>query len=255
MYRPGRCTPWPVGRIGRWAYRSEHIPFLEEALSAERGGEHVVSGDFNLHHPVWGSIHIPTTDLNSEDLLSVVEEHGLQLLLKKGTITYEEAGHQSTIDLVFASSFISESLISCKVAKEIDYGSDHYPIITRFNLQTIQKEEQLRRQFKKTDTSKLRTAMSEKITALRKDDLDSKEKIDEQVQALVNVIQQAIEASTPLVKISHRSKPGFDRECKEAQVKARRLRKIFNRRGTEEAWEDYKIARSKAGYVIRKGET
>lgn len=82
--------------------------------------------------------------------------------------------------------------------------------------------------------------------------MDSKEKIDKQVQTLINIIQQAIEALTPLIKISHRSKPEFDQECKEAQVKARRLRKIFNRIGTEEAWEDYKIACSEAGYIIKK---
>ena len=122
----------------------------------EKGGEYVVLGDFNLHHPIWGGVHIPTTDRNLEDLLSVVEENSFQLLLKKGTIIYEEAEYQRTIDLVFALSFISESLIFCKVAKEINYKSNHYPVITRFNLQTIQKEEQLRHQFKKTDTSKLR---------------------------------------------------------------------------------------------------
>lgn len=143
----------------------------------------------------------------------VIEEYRLQLLLKKGTITYEEAGHQSTIDLVFASSFISESLISCKVAKEIDYGSDHYPIITRLNLRIIQREEQLRRQFKKTDIPKLRAVINEKISDLSRHNLDSKEKTDQQVQALVNIIQEAIYVSTPLVKISPRSKPGFDREC------------------------------------------
>ena len=110
----------------------------------------------------------------------------------------------------------------------------------------------MRRQFKKTDSSKLRTAISEKITALGKDDLDSKEKIDKQMQALINIIQQAIEASTPLVNISHRSKPGFDWECKEAQVKAHRLRKIFNQIGTKEAWKDYKIVRLEAEYIIKK---
>lgn len=73
----------------------------------------------------------------------------------------------------------------------------------------------MRRKFKKTDTLKLWIIISEKITALRKDNLDLKERIDQQGQALVNVIQQAIEALTPLVKISHRSKPEFDRECKE----------------------------------------
>lgn len=204
------------------------IPLLEKALSVERGGEHVILGDFNFHHPAWGSIHISITNRNLEDYLSVVKKYGLQLLLKKGTITYEEAGHQSTINLVFASSFISESLISCKVIKEIDYGSDHYPIISRLNLQIIQREEQLRRQFKKTDILKLRAAINKKISDLSRHDLDSKEKIDKEVQALFSIIQEAIEVSAPLVKISPRSKPGFDRECKKAQVQAQGLRRIFN---------------------------
>ncbi len=64
------------------------IPNLEKALAAQRDGEHVVVGDLNLHHPAWGGIHIPVMDSNSKDLLSVVEKFGLQLLLKKGTITY-----------------------------------------------------------------------------------------------------------------------------------------------------------------------
>lgn len=228
------------------------IPHLEKALAAQRDGEHVVVGDLNLHHPAWGGIHIPVTDRNSEDLLSVVEEYGLQLLLKKGTITYKEAGHQSTTDLVFATPFIAESLISCKVSQDNEYGSDHYPIITRFNLQTIQREEQARHQFKRTDIQKLRQAMSEKTLALGNLDLDSTEKIDNQVQALVKAIQEAVEISTPMVKICSRSKPGFTLECKEAQMKARRLRKIFNRLGTEEAWEEYRAARLEAGYIIRK---
>ena len=115
-----------------------------KALAAQRDGEHDAVGDLNLHHPAWGGIHISVTDRNLEDLLSVVEEYGLQLLLKKGSITYEEARHQSTIDLVFAIPFIAESLISCKVSQDNEYGSDHYPIIMRFNLQTIQREKQKR---------------------------------------------------------------------------------------------------------------
>lgn len=207
---------------------------------------------FNLHHPAQGGIHIPVTDRNSEDLVSVVEEYGLQLLLKKGTVTYEEAGYHSTIDLVFATLFIAENLISCKVSQDNEYGSDHYPITTRFNHQTIQRKEQARHQFKRTYIQKLRQAMSKNVFALEKLDLDSIEKIDNLVQALVKAIQEAIEIFTPIVKICFRSKPGFTLECKEAQIKARRLRKIFNRLGTEEAWEEYRAARLEAGYIIRK---
>lgn len=54
-----------------------YILFLKKVLSAEKGGEYVVLGDFNLLHPVWGGVYIPTTDRNLEDLLSMVEEHDL----------------------------------------------------------------------------------------------------------------------------------------------------------------------------------
>ncbi len=83
-------------------------------------------------------------------------------------------------------------------------------------------------------------------------DLDSTEKIDNQVQALAKAIQEAVEISTPMVEICSRSKPGFTLECKKARMKARRLRKIFNRLGTDEAWEEYRAARSEAGYISRK---
>ncbi len=74
--------------------------------------------------------------------------------------------------------------------------------------------------------------MSEKFIAFGNIDLDSTEKIDNQVQALIKAIQEAVEISTPMVKICSRSKPGFTLECKEAKMKARRLQKIFNRLGS-----------------------
>ncbi len=44
--------------------------------------------------------------------------------------------------------------------------------------------------------------MNKKITAVKKDFLDSKKNIDEQMQALVNAIQEALKIATLLVKIS-----------------------------------------------------
>lgn len=55
-----------------------------------------------------------------------------------------------------------------------------------------------------------------------------------------------------MVEICSRSKPGFTLERKEAQMKAWRLWKIFNRLETEEFWEEYRAARLEAGYIIRK---
>ena len=116
------------------------ISFLKKVLSAEKRGEYIVWGNFNLHHPVWENVNILTTNPNSKNLLRVVENHDLKLLLRKGTINYEKAGHQSIIDLVFVLSFILESLISYKVAKKIDYGSDYYPVIICLTFKLFKKK-------------------------------------------------------------------------------------------------------------------
>lgn len=58
--------------------------------------------------------------------------------------------------------------------------------------------------------------MSEKVFALGNLNLNSTETIDNQVQTLVKAIQEAVEISTPMVKICPKLKPGFTLECKEA---------------------------------------
>ena len=69
--------------------------------------------------------------------------------------------------------------------------------------------------------------MSEKITTLRKYYLNSKEKIDEFLQALANAIQDAMKVSTSIVRMSSTSKANFDWKWKQAKVKPQRLRNFF----------------------------
>lgn len=82
--------------------------------------------------------------------------------------------------------------------------------------------------------------------------LQSRGDIDKFFEELVLVINKSIEAFTPLQRITARSKPGFNAECKAAQMRARQLRKRLNRLGTDNAWGDYRLARLEAGYIIRK---
>jgi hypothetical protein len=39
---------------------------------------------------------------------------------------------QSTIDLVFSCSFLSQTLTACRSREDLDHGSDHYPIQSSF---------------------------------------------------------------------------------------------------------------------------
>ncbi len=58
---------------------------LQEKLAASPLDEHIILGDFNLHHPVWGGMEAKN-DRDVESLLAIVEQHGLHLFLKTGTI-------------------------------------------------------------------------------------------------------------------------------------------------------------------------
>ncbi len=59
--------------------------------------------------------------------------------------------------------------------------------------------------------------------------------LGEKVISLVNTIDKAINASTPKARLYPGSVPGFDEKCKGAQIRARKLKKIWKKEGTEES--------------------
>ena len=148
-------------------------------------------GNFNLHHPVWGGIEAKN-DSNAENLLAMVEQHGLHLLLQPGTITYDEARSQSAIDLIFASYIISSFLITCQIPDNSKYGSDHRPILSVFNLETIDQPPILRQQFKKTDLKVMREVMLRESAEMPSLPLHTKDDINGFVEKLVLVINKSI---------------------------------------------------------------
>lgn len=104
------------------------IPLLQTILETSPLDEHMVLGDFNLHHPNWGGPNCRSVIL--------AEQYYLAQLVPTGTITYSEGLGKSTIDLFFATPLIAESLLTCKIADNLDHHSDHMPIVTTISLAT-----------------------------------------------------------------------------------------------------------------------
>ena len=177
---------------------------LQERLAALLLDKHIILGDFNLHHPVWGDIEAKS-DSDAKSLLAIIEQYGLHLLLKTGTITYDKAKHQSTIDLIFASTAMAKRL-----------GSDHRPVLSSFNLETIEQVVEPRRQFKETNIKVLCEVMLKDSVGISDLPFQSTSDIDKFLKALISAINKFIIASTPLCRITARSKPGFNAECKAA---------------------------------------
>ena len=88
--------------------------------------------DFNLHHPSWGGEHI-STDNEANSLVEVVNSFELNLLLPCREITWQRTEAESTINLVFSTSLLTQRLITCQVRKDWGTGDDHNPIALKFN--------------------------------------------------------------------------------------------------------------------------
>ncbi len=131
----------PIGSKSAIASLSNGLPVPSDATDIlsllhfslqDTYADHIVLGDFNLHHPTWGGPHV-RPDSESKHLISLYNAHSLRLLLTPGTITREQSNHKTTIDLIFANPPLKNALESCKVRKDLHQGSDHYPIQSIFS--------------------------------------------------------------------------------------------------------------------------
>jgi hypothetical protein len=63
-----------------------------------------------------------------------------------------------------------------------------------------------------------------------------------------------INQSTPLTRVSEHSKFGFTAECKEAQMKCRRVKRNLGWDNSEEAREEYRQARNNKNRLIKRAK-
>ena len=77
-------------------------------------------------------------------------------------------------------------------------------------------------------------------------------KLDKKVIFFVNAIDKAINVFTLRAKLCPRLVSGYDKECKGAQMRAKKLKKIWKKERTEKIWEEFRLAWAKKGRLIAK---
>jgi hypothetical protein len=124
-------------------------------------------------------------------------------VLPQNTITRDvqrgQHTEKTTIDLVFASTALSEQVKRCRIAYDLEQGSDHLPIETEFEWLSLPvKEPPPKREWKKLDSSKFTAAFLQTFTDSGANELPltSREKIDNYIKDVTHAIRTGIEAST-----------------------------------------------------------
>lgn len=133
---------------------SNTLEQLRRELSKRPHGEHVILGDMNAHHPRWGGVG-SNTDQEAGKLMEIINKWGLEVLTEEGKPTWVRNDQSSVIDLTMTTPRLTNRLIQCQRADNIEHASDHFPIKTVLDVETLIMTQQKRRKWKAIDDAKL----------------------------------------------------------------------------------------------------
>jgi Endonuclease-reverse transcriptase len=162
-------------------------------------GQHLIVGDFNLHHPLWGGPNVTQAHAAADLLLDGMIQYQLEMLLPPRTITREKNNERSTLDLVLGTEGIASKVATCQVIDTFS-GSDHLPIETTIQLEkTVQSNPPARYCFKYTNLEEVQAEAQHLQQPNNQLNLNPQE-IDIYIDYLVQFIQNLIERTVPLSK-------------------------------------------------------
>ncbi|KAJ3560528.1 hypothetical protein NPX13_g9271 [Xylaria arbuscula] len=240
IYNPGQKAP----------NRQSALPLLRQILNEHSHEEQIVLGDFNLHHELWGGTNVRETDQEADDLISIMEDYGLTSTLSPGTVTYEEAGARTTIDLCLATIGLADRVIRSEIDRGLDHNSDHLPIVTILDLRVVQVIEVPKRNWKELDGEKFQLNLTQNLPKLCRPRTPTA--LEEYVCKVTTAIWEAADTAVPKRDFCNKSKEGWSSECKKVLTDAKRLRRIHTLHNTEETWEAYRAARNLKTRTIKK---
>jgi len=146
------------------------LPEVQQVLrhlhqTRDKETEILLLGDLNLHHPNWGG---PSTIPHQEasELISLVDQQGLELLTPVGTITFERGPQKSTIDLAFATPALTQRVYSLQTLRDQGSGKDHYPIALKISTQLISAQPIQKFAAKKLDQPLFRSLLTTHLQQL-----------------------------------------------------------------------------------------
>ncbi len=99
----------------------------------------VLAGDFNRHDQLWGGEDVSRERQGEADpIIDLMSDYGLRSLLPRGTKTWQQGKHKSTIGLVLASEDLATSMVKCTI-HTTEHGSDHRALKTTFDITTPER--------------------------------------------------------------------------------------------------------------------
>jgi hypothetical protein len=216
--------------------------------------EQLLVGDFNMEGPEWAADDLGDRGSARQGLpyfRELLATENLEIVLPKGTITREERGALSTIDLAICDRRSLFKLVECRRVDELDHDSDHWPIHTILDLQPEQAPERPPiKLWNRTPITEFCQSLQSKLPKLKS--RLTNEEVSQLMLQVVEALATTIEDIVPTTKPTTWHTPGFTAECKAKCNEVRKFRKAWQQTRAEKDWETYRVARNEKGKLITK---
>ncbi len=202
-------------------------------------------GDFNKHHVLWAGPHYleRCATSNTEDLLQLLAELGLDLCLPAGTPMYVLAAHKttSTIDLVFATQDV---LAPCVVKCDAVLGESawHRMLRVDLDLELVRNLPPLRPLYRDMDWTDFQEQL---VDYFKENPIDTSEDALQTIAVLEEVVDKLIAGSeeilrqvVPQSKPSKYSKHWWTRELTTLRKHYHKAQRQWMKRRTAEWWAE-----------------
>ncbi|KAK4317776.1 hypothetical protein Pmani_011174 [Petrolisthes manimaculis] len=212
---------------------------LQDSLPCRK----LIVGDFNAHHTLWGSLR---DDRKGEQMARLISNSGL-ILLNDGSPTRvdDNTGNFSVLDLSLVSPSIATSCQWLPIDDSL--GSDHFPILIKYNSDTVKEPSAPKFNVKKADWVSFTKSLNIEIVG---------ETIDDKVNNIKDSILKAATATIPKTSIDsakHRV-PWWTPDCRIALCERNRAYRLFKTHISDENFRKYKLARARARRTIKQAK-
>ncbi|KAF5311492.1 hypothetical protein D9611_011566 [Ephemerocybe angulata] len=206
----------------------------------------IITGDYNMHHPLWSRNPGPTDPLTAE-VVDWLTEQGMTLQNDAGRITHPARSPReqgSIIDLTFANGpVVLEGLLQeWRVDEGLSHSSDHYAItfILDPGKHEILNPLELKYSIKETKPAEWKTAFEAELNNMR-DRLElldyqdiNRETLDDCAEGITEAMRAAMAETGKPINRCHRSKPWWDEDLTQA---AKRLEEARREEATNEDFD------------------
>jgi hypothetical protein len=162
----------------------------------------------------------------------MMAEHGLDMFIPPGTVTYPNAG--TAIDLVWGNANAQQAVVKCQMSDKCDHNSDHLAIETTLDLkQRTSTCTEMPLNYAKTDWDALERKLPKYLPQIINPESVTMDTLDQFANNLTNAITKAIYETTPRKKLCPFSKSWWNEKLTKLRKDSNSLRNSFRRYGNE----------------------